>query len=199
MNVLAKLSDEKVSDEVRILPATTEHLRYVPAIVQLIEDASNEPGAALAKRSAEYVTSKIEHGFAVIALTEDDKVVGFQCLSPWEGDKFVSHSALVVHPNFRRQGLSREIKGQIVELTRKKFPEAIMFGITLSPSVMSLNTAHGFRPVGYDSLTKDDAFWKGCETCPYHDVLLKMQRTVCLCTALRLDPEPVSLPSKKKQ
>jgi N-acetylglutamate synthase-like GNAT family acetyltransferase len=174
--------------DVTVEMVSDAHLVLVDQIVSLIEIVSKEPNTALVKRSPELIREKISKGDAVVA-TSAGEVVGFGYLSPWEDKKFVSHSGVVVRQDQRGDGLGKLIKRELVSLTRKKFPEAIIFGLTLNPSVMKLNSELGYIPVSYDQISTDDAFWKGCETCPYHEILLKMERVACLCTAMRLDPK----------
>ena len=63
-----------------------------------------------------------------------------------------------------------------------------MFGLTTSLAVMKINSGLGYKPVTFSELTDDDEFWKGCETCPYYDILVRTKRDDCLCTAMTMDP-----------
>ena len=36
----------------------------------------------------------------------------------------------------------------------------------------------------YHQLTNDEEFWKGCSSCKNYDILLRNQKTMCLCTAM---------------
>ena len=56
-------------------------------------------------------------------------------------------------------------------------------------SVMKINNKLGFRPVTFDQLTDDEAFWKGCESCVNFDILQRNGRRMCLCTGLLYDPD----------
>jgi hypothetical protein len=79
--------------------------------------------------------------------------------------------------------------------TRKKFPNAKIFGITTSLAVMKLNSDLGYKPVTFSELTQDDAFWSGCKSCINYDVLTRTERKNCLCTAMLFDPKE----EKKKE
>jgi hypothetical protein len=68
------------------------------------------------------------------------------------------------------------------------FPGAKLFGLTTSLAVMKINSQLGYRPVTFSELTSDEEFWKGCETCPYYDILVRTKRDDCLCTAMIMDP-----------
>ncbi len=63
-----------------------------------------------------------------------------------------------------------------------------MFGLTTSLAVMKINSGLGYNPVTFSELTDDNQFWKGCETCPYYDILVRTKRDDCLCTAMIMDP-----------
>ena len=39
-----------------------------------------------------------------------------------------------------------------------------------------------------NELTDDEAFWKGCEGCINHDILVAKNRKFCICTAMLYDP-----------
>lgn len=54
---------------------------------------------------------------------------------------------------------------------------------------MKINNKLGFRPVTFDQLTDDEAFWKGCESCVNFDILQRNGRRMCLCTGLLYDPD----------
>ncbi|HOY53002.1 MAG TPA: GNAT family N-acetyltransferase, partial [Prolixibacteraceae bacterium] len=74
------------------------------------------------------------------------------------------------------------------ELSRTKFPEAKLFGLTTGLAVMKINHSLGYRPVTYSELTDDEEFWKGCQGCVNYDILQRMNRSKCLCTGMLYDP-----------
>ena len=55
-------------------------------------------------------------------------------------------------------------------------------------AVMKMNTELGYVPVTFNELTDDAAFWKGCEGCINHDILVAKNRKFCICTAMLYDP-----------
>jgi len=65
--------------------------------------------------------------------------------------------------------------------------------------VMKINSGLGYKPVTFSELTDDDQFWKGCETCPYYDILVRTKRDDCLCTAMIMDPAEDAKVNGKKQ
>ena len=174
--------------DIDIAIASRVHLSYVPEIEQALLVASQQKGTGIAVRSTDYLTAKIEEGKAVIALSTEGKWAGFCYIESWGHNKYVANSGLIVSANFRGMGLAREIKKRALELSAKLFPGAKLFGLTTSLAVMKINSGLGYNPVTFSELTDDDQFWKGCETCPYYDILVRTRRDDCLCTAMIMDP-----------
>ena len=102
--------------------------------------------------------------------------------------KFVANSGLIVHPDYRNVGLAKKIKEAIFAHSRKKYPEAKVFGITTGLAVMKINSDLGYRPVTFSELTDDPTFWKGCQTCRNYDILQRTEQKMCLCTGMLYDP-----------
>lgn len=175
--------------EFKIIVADKEHIGYAQTICDEMEASAKARGTGIAKRSPEYVEQKILEGKAVIALTSKNEWAGFCYIETWEHGKYVANSGLIVSPVFRKSGLAREIKKKIFELSRKKYPEAKIFGLTTGLAVMKINSDLGYEPVTYSELTQDDEFWKGCRSCVNFDILTSKDRKNCLCTAMLYDPE----------
>ena len=182
-----------VSDtKINIIEAGKEHLSYAGAICHLIEEAAKVRGTGIAKRKPSYIKQKMKDGKAVIALTSDNLIAGFCYIESWGAEKnYVANSGLIVAPGFRGLGLAKKIKEEIFYLSRKRFPNAKMFGITTSPAVMRINYSLGYRPVSFDHLTDDESFWKGCQSCKNYDILQRTNQKHCLCTAMLYDPDEV--------
>ncbi len=174
--------------EVQIMEASVVHVGYAPRICEMMEIAAKERGTGIAKREPTYIQNKMLEGKAVIALRADE-VVGFCYIESWGHGKYVANSGLVVHSEMRKTGLARTIKKKIFELSRKKYPDAKIFGITTSLAVMKINSDLGYRPVTFSELTTDEQFWKGCASCKNYDILNRTQRAHCLCTGMLFDPE----------
>ena len=68
------------------------------------------------------------------------------------------------------------------------WPWAKIFSLTSGAAVMKMNTELGYVPVTFNELTDDEAFWKGCEGCINHDILVAKNRKFCICTAMLYDP-----------
>jgi len=168
---------------IQIEIANEYHAKYATAICQLIEEAAKKRGTGIAKRQPKYVAEKLTQGKAVIALCGDE-VAGFSYIETWEHGKYVANSGLIVAPQFRGQGLAKRIKKAIFDLSREKYPTAKIFGITTSAAVLKINSDLGYKPVTFSDLTQDEAFWKGCATCPNYDILQRTQRKLCLCTGM---------------
>ena len=177
---------------VKIHIANDNYVRYAQEICDLIYESAQARGTGIAKRSSEYVANKLRDGRAVIAL-DGDKLVGFAYIETFSHKRFVANSGLIVHPDYRNQGLARRIKRKIFELSRTLFPEAKIFSITTGLAVMKMNTELGFKPVTFSELTDDEEFWKGCQGCRNYDILQRNNARMCLCTGLLYDPkaEPV--------
>lgn len=183
---------------IEISIASGVHLSYVPQIQEAIYQASLAKGTGIAVRSKEYLIGKIEEGKAVIALGNQGKWAGFCYIESWGHNKFVANSGLIVSADFRGIGLAGEIKKRALELSSRLFPGARLFGLTTSLAVMKINSGLGYKPVTFSQLTDDDEFWKGCETCPYYDILVRTKRDDCLCTAMIMDPSEERVNGKKK-
>ncbi len=153
-----------------------------------MESSAKARGTGIAKRSPEYVQLKMEEGKAVIALTEEGEWVGFCYIEAWGHEKFVANSGLIVNPAFRGHGVAKSIKHRIFELSRERYPDAKIFGLTTGLAVMKINSELGYEPVTYSELTDDDEFWKGCRACVNFDILTAKGRKNCLCTAMLYDP-----------
>ncbi len=174
--------------DIKITIASVKHLEYVPRIEQALIEASLQKNTGIAVRSAAYLTAKIMEGKSVIACGSDGEWAGFCYIESWGHSRFVANSGLVISPAFRGMGLAGEIKKRALELSMELFPGAKLFGLTTSLAVMKINSRLGYQPVTFSELTDDEQFWKGCETCPYYDILVRTKRTHCLCTAMILDP-----------
>lgn len=172
----------------KILIANESHFKYASIICDTIAESAKVRGTGIAKRTPEYIQKRLQNGNAVIAL-DGDKFAGFCYIEVWGHEKFVANSGLIVHPDYRNQGLAKQIKKRIFELSREKFPNAKIFGITTGLAVMKMNYELGYRPVTFSELTDDPEFWKGCQTCKNFDVLTRTERKMCLCTGMLYDPE----------
>jgi GNAT superfamily N-acetyltransferase len=181
-------------DDFVVEVASEEHLKYVDEILATIEEAANIRGTGIAKRKPEYLALKIREAKAVIAL-KGDRFAGFSYIETWEDKHYVTTSGLIVHPDFRGLGLAKRIKDMTFSLARTRWPHAKIFSLTSGAAVMAMNTQLGYKPVTFEELTEDEAFWKGCDGCINVDVLRRTDRKYCICTGMLFDPTE-HLPAK---
>lgn len=167
----------------KIIIANEQHFKYAEPICQLIEASAQQRGTGIAKRKPEYVKQKMANGNAIIALCGEE-LAGFCYIEVWSHGRYVANSGLIVNPNYRKKGLAKKIKEKAFNHARDSYPKARVFGITTSLAVMKINSDLGYRPVTFSELTQDEAFWKGCQSCPNYDILLRNQAKLCLCTGM---------------
>jgi hypothetical protein len=180
--------------EIEVFVAGPEHEVYVDTILQTIADAAKVRGTGIAKRTHEYLATKMKEAKAVIALA-GDRFAGFSYIETWGNKQYVTTSGLIVHPDFRGLGVAKKIKDLTFSLARTRWPHAKIFSLTSGAAVMKMNTELGYQPVTFADLTDDEAFWRGCEGCVNVDVLHRTGRKYCICTAMLYDPEE-HLPAK---
>lgn len=173
--------------EIEIVVAGEEHIKFVEEILDTINRAAKVRGTGIAKRSPEYVRQKMLEHKAVVALCNGE-FAGFSYIECWSNKEFVANSGLIVADRYRGIGLSRRIKERIFRLSREMFPKAKIFSLTTGGAVMKINFELGYRPVTFDELTTDEAFWRGCESCVNFDILQRNGGHKCLCTGLMYDP-----------
>lgn len=171
-----------------ILVANASHSTYAKIISETISNSAKVRGTGIAERTPAYIRKRLQDGNAIIAL-DGSTFAGFCYIEVWGNKDFVANSGLIVHPNYRNQGLAFKIKKKIFQLSRTKFPNAKIFGITTGLAVMKMNYKLGYTPVTFSELTDDPDFWKGCKTCKNFDILTRTERNMCLCTGMLFDPQ----------
>ena len=179
---------------IEVVVADESHEKYIDTILETISEAAKVRGTGIAKRTHEYLESKIREAKAVIAL-DGEKFAGFSYIETWQDKKYVTTSGLIVHPDYRGRGLAKRIKDMTFTLARIRWPHAKIFSLTSGAAVMAMNTQLGYKPVTFADLTQDEAFWKGCEGCVNVDILHRTERKYCICTGMLYDPEEY-LPAK---
>ncbi len=185
------------AEDIQVLVADASHEKYVDTILNTIAEAAKVRGTGIARRTHEYLLTKMKEAKAVIAL-QGDKFAGFSYIETWGNKQYVTTSGLIVHPDFRGIGLAKRIKDMTFSLARTRWPNAKIFSLTSGAAVMAMNTQLGYKPVTFADLTDDEAFWKGCEGCINVDVLHRTNRKYCICTGMLYDPEehlPVKIPA----
>ena len=169
--------------EFNIIIASKEDLHFAKEISAMYTESAKDRGTGIAQRTPEYLEQRISRGNAIIAI-HDGALAGFCYIEVFSSEGYVSNSGLIVKPNFRGLGLSKQIKKAAVNLAFTKYPKAKLFGITTSDAVMKINSQLGYIPVSYKQLTSDDEFWKGCKSCKNYDILIRNEKQMCLCTAM---------------
>lgn len=172
---------------IKIEQTNSQHLIFCDAIIDEMEHSAKVRGTGIAKRSTEYLSKKIIDGNGIIALTDQNEWAGFCYIETWSDETFVVNSGLIVSPQFRKLGLARRIKEAIFNLSRTKFPEAKIFGLTTGLAVMKINSDLGYKPITYSEITQDENFWSGCKSCVNYEILLAKEKKNCLCTAMMYD------------
>ena len=193
------IAHEIVNDQFMVQVANENHLSFAETICDEMAESARARGTGIAKRSPIYIMEKMLEGKAIIATTLDGNWVGFCYIETWEHGKYVANSGLIVRPEYRKSGIATRIKAKAFELSRKKFPEAKIIGITTSLAVMKINSDLGYQPVTLSELTHDEAFWKGCQTCANFDILTRTERKHCLCTGMMYDPDEHKKPETKPE
>ena len=148
--------------QIDVMVADASHEVYVDSILDTIREAAKVRGTGIAERTHEYVATKMKEGKAIIALCGDD-LAGFTYIESWGNKQYVATSRL-------------------------RWPKAKIFSLTSGAAVMKMNTELGYVPVTFNELTDDEAFWKGCEGCINHEILMAKNRKFCICTAMLYDP-----------
>lgn len=179
--------------------ATAADGHYASTITDEMASSAKARGTGIARRSPEYIEQKIIEGKSVIAVTAGGTWVGFCYIEVWEHNKFVANSGLIVSPPYRKTGVAKAIKKRIFELSREKYPDSKIFGLTTGLAVMKINSDLGYEPVTYSELTTDEQFWAGCKSCVNYDILVSKERKNCMCTAMLFDPADHYTPEQTKQ
>ena len=175
-------------EDIKIKVADADDEKYVDTIIDTIREAAKKRGTGIAERTHEYVATKMKESKAVLALC-GDRFAGFSYIETWGNKHYVTTSGLIVHPDYLGMGVARRIKDYTFPLARVRWPNAKIFSLTSGDAVMKMNTQLGYVPVSFNQLTDDDAFWKGCEGCCNHDILMAKNRKFCICTGMLYDPE----------
>lgn len=185
-----------MEQQIIVRVAHSGDVHYSTTITDEMASSAKARGTGIAKRSPEYVAKKIEEGKAVIAHTANGTWVGFCYIEAWQHGQFVANSGLIVSPEFRKSGIAKKIKQTIFQLSREKYPNAKLFGLTTGLAVMKINSELGYEPVTYSELTDDEEFWAGCKSCVNYEILMSKDRKNCMCTAMLYEPKGPHTPQE---
>lgn len=175
-------------EDIKIKVADASDEKYVDTILDTIREAAKKRGTGIAERTHEYVATKMKEGKAILAL-DGEKFAGFSYIETWGNKHYVTTSGLIVHPDYLGLGVAKRIKDYTFTLARVRWPHAKIFSLTSGDAVMKMNTQLGYVPVSFNQLTDDEAFWRGCQGCINHDILVAKDRKFCICTGMLYDPE----------
>ena len=166
--------------------ATAADARYAEQLCQWYVESAKTRGTGIAKREPDYVAKKMASGDGIIAFV-DNQLAGFCYIETFDDKTFVVNSGLIVNAEIRKGGVGKAIKQAVFDLSRSKYPQAKIFGITTSLAVMKINTDLGYEPVTFSELTTSEDFWKGCKSCKNYSILMENERKMCLCTGMLYD------------
>lgn len=177
-----------MDDLVIVRSATIQALHFAPAIIAEIASSAKARGSGIAQRTEAYIHEKMLDGKAVIAVTPANEWVGFIYMDIWDNGNYISHCGLIVSPPFRRLGVATRLKEKIFELSRSRFPQAKIFGITTTLATMRINSKLGLEPVTFSEIVQEVEFWNKCKSCVHYADLHKAGFKNCFCTAMMFDP-----------
>lgn len=95
---------------IQVLVAGPEHEIYVDTILQTIADAAKVRGTGIAKRTHEYLATKMKEAKAVIALC-DDRFAGFSYIEAMGQQAIRDHQWTDCPSRFPWTGCSKENQG----------------------------------------------------------------------------------------
>ena len=186
------------TNNITVRVATAQDSHYAITITDEMHSSAQARGTGIARRSPDYIEKKMSEGKAVIAVTGDKTWVGFCYIEAWGHDQFVANSGLIVAPAFRKSGIAKLIKRRVFDLSKERYPNSKIFGLTTGLAVMKINSDLGYEPVTYSELTDDEEFWAGCKSCVNYDILMSKERKNCMCTAMLYDPADHFEPEETK-
>ena len=76
-------------EEISVMVADSSHEKYIDTILKTIEEAAKVRGTGIAKRSHDYIATKMREAKAVIALA-GDRFAGFSYIETWGNRQYVT-------------------------------------------------------------------------------------------------------------
>lgn len=152
--------ESKINWIVRV--ATSDDCKYAEGIADEMAWSAAKRGTGIPRRPSSYIIDKINEGLAVIAVDPStDNWAGFCCVEVWSHKRYIANSGLIVSPQYRNMGISKEIKFKLFELEREKYPQAKIFSLSTNAAVIHANHLLGFKVIPFDEVLKDAFFMKG--------------------------------------
>lgn len=169
--------------------ATSEDYKYIGVIIEEMTLSAAKRGVHIIPRTPEYIMEKMNAGLAVIAINpENDEWVGFCCIEVWAHGKYVANSGLIVSPQYRGIGISRDIKITLFKQCRSKFPAARLFSLSTSPAVQHVNEELGYKVIPHADMLKDKFFLQGCTSWVNYVGLMNDKELSTRYVAMVFDP-----------
>ena len=176
------------SKQIDVMVADASHEVYVDKILDTIREAAKVRGTGIAERTHEYVATKMKEGKAIIALCGDD-FAGFTYIEIMGKQAICSNLRSDSTSRLPGIGTGKTHQDRLLSDWHAYVGRKLkIFSLTSGAAVMKMNTELGYVPVTFNELTDDESFWKGCEGCINHDILVAKNRKFCICTAMLYDP-----------
>lgn len=185
-----------MENDIIIRKANAEDFHHAATITAEMEVWAKARKTGISKRSPESIKEKMQEDKAIIAVTAWGEWAGFIYMDVWDNGRFVSHSGLIVAPQWRRLGIATAMKEKLFGLTRLKYPNAKIFGITTTLATMKINSKLGMQPVTFSEIVHEEIFWDKCKSCVHYNDLKNAEFKNCFCTAMLFDPQTEALKSK---
>ena len=100
-------------EEIEVVVADSSHEKYVDTILETIAEAAKVRGTGIAKRTHEYLVTKMREAKAVIAL-KGDRMAGFSYIETWGNKHYVTpHTTMKrsITPSYTPTSEAREWHG----------------------------------------------------------------------------------------
>ncbi|MBK7098869.1 MAG: GNAT family N-acetyltransferase [Sphingobacteriales bacterium] len=154
--------------------ASHQDYKYVQQIIDEMALWAQKRGVAVAQRPVKLVKGKVRDGLVVIAINIDTgEWVGFCYLEVWQHEKMVANSGLIIAEAYRGLGISREIKLKMFELSKERYPGAIILSLSTSPAVIHVNHHLGFTSISHHEVMRNEWFCNGSNSWVNFTVLMK--------------------------
>ena len=174
---------------------TTSHqdYKYAQQISDEMALSAQKRGVAVAQRPKELIKEKMKKGLAVIAINNDTgEWMGFCYLEVWQHEKMVANSGLIIAEAYRGLGISKEIKLKMFELSRERYPGAIILSLSTSPAVIHVNHHLGFTTISHQRVMKNEWVCNGSNSWVNYTDLMKNNHGNLPYTAMVYIPDIVN-------
>ncbi len=108
-----------------IAPATEKD---VSKIIDIINKEAKLSGAVLPVNETE-VTSWIKNGLSFVVKTTAGEIIGHHSAYIWPESKWIELRAAIVAPEYRGNGINKELKKSVMDAILKKYPNATIVSV----------------------------------------------------------------------